>query len=257
MIDEWDLTATNLHRVSQRHYEVAVLPMAAIEAHNRHLPQGQDFRHCTHVARTASQLAWPRCESVICLPGIPYGVDCNLMAFPLTIHVSQATLDAIVRDIVASVRRHGIRKIVIVNGHGGNDFVPLIRQIQTDLDVHVFLCNWWRVGTDKYREIFDAPDDHAGEMETSVALALYPDLVEPGVAGSGQVRPFRFEALRQGWVQTSREFCRMTDHCAAGDPSKATAEKGRRYLDLACGRIADFLVELAQAKIDDVFPHVP
>jgi creatinine amidohydrolase len=257
MIDEWDLTATNLHRISRRRYEVAVLPIAAIEAHNRHLPEGQDFRHTTHVARTACQAAWPRCESVICLPAIPYGVDCNLMAFPLTIHVSQATLDAMVRDIVGSLRRHGIRKVVIVNGHGGNDFVPLIRQIQTDLDVHVFLCNWWRVGFDKYGEIFEAPDDHAGEMETSIALALYPELVEKDVAGDGAVRPFRFEALRRGWVQTSREFVRMNDHCASGDPSKATADKGRRYLDLACGRIADFLVELAQAEIDEAFPHVP
>lgn len=257
MVDEWDLTATNLHRISRRRYEVAVLPTCAIEAHNRHLPEGQDYRHTTYLARTICRSAWDRCESVICLPTIPYGVDCNLMAYPLTIHVSQATLDAMVRDVIVSLHRHGIRKVLILNGHGGNEFMPLIRQIQTELDVYVFLCNWWRVGMDKYGEIFENRDDHAGEMETSVAMALYPELIEPNVAGDGKVRPFRFEALRQGWVGTSRDFSRINDHCASGDPSKASAEKGHRYLDLVCGRIADFLVEVAGAAIDEAFPHVP
>jgi creatinine amidohydrolase len=257
MINEWDLTETNLHRLSQRRYEVAVLPIAAIEAHNRHLPEGQDLRHTTYVARRCCELAWKQCESVICLATIPYGVDCNLLAFPLTIHVSQATLDAIVRDIIASLHKHGIRKIALINGHGGNDFAALIRQIQSDLPVHVFLCNWWTVGHDRYDEIFEAPDDHAGEFETSVALALYPELVELKGASDGRARPFRFEALEKGWVRTSRDFARLNDHCAVGDPSRASAEKGRKYLDLVCERISGFLVELAQTPIDEHFPHVP
>ena len=255
MIDEWDLTATNLHRVSQRNYEVAVLPIGAIEPHNRHLPQGQDFLHSTHVARESCRIAWERCESVICLPTLPYGVDCNLMAFPMAIHVSQATLDAMVREIIESLLHHGIRKIVILNGHGGNDFTPLIRQIQCDLDVHVFLCDWWTVGRDKYDEIFDRPDDHAGQLETSVALALFPDLVEPDVAGDGKTRDFRFRALQKGWVGTSRRFDRINDHCASADPTGATPERGEAYLELVCGRIADFLAELASTPIDDSFPH--
>jgi creatinine amidohydrolase len=256
MIDEWDLTATNLRRLSERRYEVAVLPVGAVEAHNRHLPEGQDLRHTTHVARRCCEAAWKECPSVICLPTIPYGVDCNLLAFPLSIHVAQATLDAMVRDIVGSLRRHGLRKIVILNGHGGNEFMPLIRQIQNDLDVHVFLCNWWQVGQDRYRDIFDAPDDHAGEMETSVALALFPELVELDAAGDGQPRPFRFAALEAGWVRTSREFGRLNDHCGVGNPRCASAEKGHRYLDLVCSRITTFLVELARAPIDEHFPHL-
>ncbi len=254
MIDEWDLTATNLHRVSKRRYEVAVIPVGAIEPHNLHLPQGQDFRHTTAVARRCCQAAWEQCPSVLCLPTLPYGVDCNLLAYPLAITVSQATLDAMVREIIVSLRAHEIRKVVILNGHGGNEFGPLIRQIQCDTDSHVFLCNWWTVGHDRYSEIFDVPDDHAGEMETSVAMALYPDLIEPDVAGDGKSRPFRFEALREGWVRTSRDFAKLNDHCAVGDSSKATAQKGQEYLDLVCRRITDFLIELAQTPIDEHFP---
>jgi creatinine amidohydrolase len=97
--------------------------------------------------------------------------------------------------------------------------------------------------------------NHAGEFETSIAFALYPELVEPNVAGNGKTRPFRFEALEKGWVRTSRDFARLNDHCAAGDPTRASAEKGKKYLDLVCDRISDFLVELAQTPIDEYFPH--
>jgi len=255
MIEEWVLTSTNLHRLSKRQYEVAVLPIGAVEPHNRHLPEGQDFHHAAWVARRCCELAWSHCQSVICLPAIPYGVDCNLLDFPLAIHVSQTTLDEMVRDIIRSLLQHGIRKVVIVNGHGGNEFTAIIRQIQCDLDVHVFLCNWWQVGRDRYDEIFEVSDDHAGEFETSIALALYPELVEPNVAGNGKTRPFRFEALEKGWVLTSRNFARLNDHCAAGDPTRASAEKGKKYLDLVCDRISGFLVELAQTPIDEHFPH--
>lgn len=257
MIEEWDLTAANQYRLSQHEYEVAVLPTAAIEAHNLHLPEGQDFRHSRYVARQCCKMAWPRCESIICLPGIPYGVNCNLMDFPLTIHVSQQNLDAIVRDIINSLVKHGIRKIVLLNGHGGNDFMPFIRQIQCDLDVHVFQCDWWKVGADKYNDIFEEPDDHAGEFETSVALALYPELVEQERAGDGRARPFRFEALEKGWVRTSRNFAKLNDHCAVGKCGKASGEKGKMYLELVCQRISDFLVELAKAPIDGNFPMLP
>ena len=257
MPDEWDLTSTNLHRIAQRRYEVAVLGTAAMEPHNRHLPQGQDFLHTQHIVRTCCAAAWTQCESVIALPTIPYGVDCNLLDFPLAIHVSQATLDAMVREVVTSLRHHGIRKIVIINGHGGNDFGPLIRQLQCDLDVFVFCCNWWTVGHDRYDEIFTHHDDHAGQFETAVAMALYPDLVEPDVAGDGAARAFRFEALEKGWVRTSRRFVRLNDHCAVGNPADATPEMGRRYLDLVCERVSRFLVELAATPIDEHFPHVP
>lgn len=255
MINDWDLTETNLSRLSQQNLKVAVLPIGAIEPHNRHLPEGQDFLHTTYVAKQSCKIAWQTCKSIICLPTIPYGVDCNLMEFPLAIHVSQSTLDAMIRDIVSSLQKHGIRKIVIINGHGGNDFIPLIRQLQCEIDVYLFVCDWWKVGFDKYSEIFDKPDDHAGEFETSVALELYPELVEIDKAEKAIPRQFRFKALNEGWIRTSRKFSNLNNLCAVGDPANATAEKGKRYLDLVCKRISEFLIELSQAPIDALFPH--
>ena len=254
MIDEWDITSTNQRRARGRRYDVAVLPVGAVEPHNLHLPLGQDLLHTTHVARDSCRRAWERRPVVLCLPTLPFGVDCNLLAFPIAVHVSQAALDGMAREVIASCRHYGVRKFVIVNGHGGNDFAPLCRQVQCDTDVFVFVIDWWKVGRDRYDEHFSRPDDHAGQFETSVALALFPDLVEAEHAGDGRVRPFRFEALRRGWARTSRDFARLSDQCACGDPSGASADRGRRYLELTVERIAGFLAELAETPIDKDFP---
>ncbi len=235
---------------------MAVIPTAAIEPHNRHLPQGQDFLHTKYIAGEVCRNAWEKTKSVICLPGLPYGVDCNLLDFPLAIHVTQATLDALLTDIIVSLHHHHIHKIVIINGHGGNDFTPLIRQLQCEIDVYLFQSDWWKVGLDRYDEIFDKPDDHAGQFETSVALALFPELVELEKAKDGIPRPFRFEALKKGWVQTSRQFSRLNDHSAAGDPTGASAEKGWKYLEIVIERLGSFLIELASSPIDDNFPQI-
>ncbi|MCL2700343.1 MAG: creatininase family protein [Phycisphaerae bacterium] len=252
---DWDLASTNLHRLRELTYEVAVLPTGATEPHNLHLPCGQDTLAAVAVARRCVAAAWEQTRSVVLLPELPFGVDCNLLDFPMAIHVSQATLDAMIREIVTSLRHHGIRKVVIFNGHGGNNFSPLVRQLQCDLNVHLFTTNWWEVANDQYAQIFANRDDHAGEMETSVSLALTPKLVELDRASDGQAKPFRFEALQKGWFKTSRTFARLNTHCGVGDPRQATEDKGLRFLDITCKRITDFLVELAQAKIDEAFPH--
>jgi len=256
LINEWDLTKTNQFRLRKNKPEVVVIPTSAIEPHNLHLPEGQDFLHTSFVAEQVCKRAWQKCKKVICLPAIPYGVDCNLMDFPLAIHVSQNTLDAMLQDIITSLNSYGIKKFVIINGHGGNDFTPFIRQIQSDLGVHVFLSDWWKTALDRYDEIFEKKDDHSGEFETSIALALFPDLVELENAGDGLTRPFRFTALQKGWVKTSRRFANLNDHCAAGSPTDASAEKGKKYLEIVLQRLSDFLVELAESPIDEFFPHV-
>ena len=178
MINEWDLTQTNQARILKKPPTVAVIGASAIEAHNYHLPEGQDFLHTDAIVKRVTKIAWDKTKSVICLPTLPYGVDCNLMDFPLTIHVRQSTLDLMITEIVSSLNHHGIKKILLINGHGGNEFSALIRQIQSDLDVHMFWCNMYEVGKDKHKNIFDNIDDHAGELETSIALALFPELVE-------------------------------------------------------------------------------
>ncbi len=253
-ISGWDLKRATLSCLRQYRYEVAVLPVGAVEAHNLHLPEGMDVIHSEYVAQTSCEKAWRECQSVICLPAIPFGVDPNLMAFPLTVHVSQKALDVYLTETLQSLRKHGIRKAVILNGHGGNDFKPLVRQIQYDTDMHLFVCDWWKVGFDVFEELFGKGDDHAGAMETSVAMEICPEFIEPEKAGDGQIPPFRFEAIQNGWIMTSRDFSKLNDHCAVSSNVTPSPQKGRQYLTLVCSRISNFLVELAKSEIDDTFP---
>lgn len=255
MIHEWDLASTNLGRTKARGYEVAVLPMATTEPHNFHLPYGTDTIETDHIARRCCAEAAQRGARVACLPTMPYGVDCNLVGFPMVVSVSQATLDTMAREIIASLAAGGVRKFLLLNGHGGNSFTAFVRQVQCDLGVHVFLCNWYEVAGDQYSQVFSRPDSHAGEMETSMMLHIAPDLVELASAGDGKARPFRFEALEKGWVKTSRAFPKLNDHCAVGDPAAASADKGKRFVDVICNRITNFICELSNSKIDEFFPQ--
>lgn len=253
----WCLSELTLKAVRERRFEVAVLPVGACEPHGLHLPYGTDTYEVNAIAEGACAKAYGRGAGVVLLPTIPYGVNANLLSFPLTIHVRQETLNALVRDIAASLEQHGIYKLVILNGHGGNEFKGGLRDLYGQTKVWLFLVEWWRIDRKQYAAIFEEGGEHADEAETSLCLAIIPNLVHLQDADDGAVLPFRFEALEQGWAWTTRPWERLTKNSGYGDPRKATAEKGQRYLEVVTDRIADFLVALAQSPLDDWFPFTP
>lgn len=227
-------------------YEVAVLPWGATEAHNLHLPYATDTIESETVAAEAARLAWDAGAPVVVLPGVPFGVNTGQLDIRGCLNLDPSTQAAVLGDIVRSLEPHGVRKLVILNGHGGNDFKAMIRERQPH--TRLFLCalNWY-TAVDA-RGYFTTPGDHAGELETSVMMAVAPALVLPlGEAGPGAARAFRVRALREGWAWAPRAWTSVTDDTGVGDPSAATAAKGQRFLDAAARRIADFLIELAAA----------
>jgi creatinine amidohydrolase len=95
-------------------------------------------------------------------------------------------------------------------------------------------------------------------METSIGLHLFPDLMAPLTqADEGRVRASRFKALNEGWVKITRPWDKLTTNSGVGDPRGGTAEKGRRYIDAVVEKLAPFLVEFANAEMDDLFPYLP
>jgi creatinine amidohydrolase len=203
----------------------------------------------------ACKKAYEEGAKVCLLPCIPYGVDSNLMAFPMTMSLNPSTIDIIIRDLIVSLEAHGIQKLVILNGHGGNAFKQALREFYGKTKVFISLVEWFKIINDHYDDIFDHPDDHAGEMETSIALHLYPELVELDKADDGAVRESRFHAIREGWAQITRPWNLVTQNAGVGDPRQATAEKGAKALDIIIGRIGDYLLELSNAEIDETFPY--
>jgi creatinine amidohydrolase len=258
----WNLLETNYATVKQQSYEVAVLPLGATEPHNLHLPYGMDVLEGRTVGEHICRAAFERGAKVVLLPTLPYGTETNLRQFPLAMNVNPSTLYAVITDLIESLVQSGIRKVVLLNSHGGNDLKPLLRELYGKTPAHIFLCNWYQTMADDYDTIFEHPEDHAGEMETSFALAYYPHLVGRRADGSlladdGRKCGFRLEALRQGWVSITRPWHLLTANSGAAYPHAATAEKGRRMMQLVVERLSSFLVELSQTPIDERFPFQP
>lgn len=252
----WNLAETNYLRVrDDATAEVALLPFGATEPHNLHLPYGTDTFQVDVISDRACDRAHRHGARVFRLPTLPYGTETNQMAFPMAMNLNPSTIAAIVTDLVASLETHGVRKCVLLNGHGGNDLKWILRQLQGKTTVQLFLCNWYRAVADRYREIFEDAGDHAGEMETSMGLAHFPGLVFMRQADDGSMASTRFEAVNRGWVEITRPWHLLTTNSGAGNPHPATAEKGHAITDVIVERLAAFLVEVSQSPLDDRFPY--
>lgn len=247
------LAETTWKTVKETEYEIAVLPWGACEAHNYHLPYATDNIQNEHVAAEAARRAWDQGAKVIVLPNVPFGVNTGQLDIKLDINLNPSTQAAILTDVVEVLAQAGIYKFVIMNGHGGNDFRQIVRELQAQYpDMFIATMNWYQVvPKDGY---FDEDGDHADEMETSVMMHFAPDLVLPlSEAGNGAARQFKIAALRERWVWAQRAWSAVTDDTGVGNPHKSSAEKGRRYFDAVADKIASFFVELSQADITDLY----
>src|SRR3989338_1271436 len=235
--------------------QVVVLPIGSTEAHGPHVPYGSDTFHSRIIAERVCEAAWQKGAKAFVLPVLPYGVQGNTMGFPMTLGVEQSTLDTMVTEIIRSLEFQGVRKLVIVNGHGGNDFKPLLRGLYPKTKVFVCLVDWWKVGADKTKEIFSKPGEHADEMETSVGMALFGDLVHLPNAKDGSTNRSRFEAIEKGWVSIARPWHLVTKDSTHGDPRNATKRKGEEYVNIVVERLTEFVCALAQSEMNDKFPY--
>jgi creatinine amidohydrolase len=248
----WVLSEVAWSTVRHDDYDVAVLPWGATEAHNLHLPYGTDCYESEAIAQKAARKAWDRGARVIVLPVVPFGVNTQQMDIPLVVNMKPSTQAAVLADVVESLEAHRVSKLLILNGHGGNDFRQMIRELQ--MRTPLFLCtmNWWTVPG--LTHVFEDPGDHAGELETSVMMHLHPDLVLPlDEAGPGRARDWKVGAFRERWAWAPRQWTRVTDDTGVGDPAAATAAKGAGYFDALTTKLADFLVELNAMDPNDLY----
>jgi creatinine amidohydrolase len=246
------LEETNWRAVRDTAYELAVLPWGATEAHNRHLPYGTDTLETRWVAEEAARLAWEAGARVVVLPAVPFGVQTGMLDIPLCLNLNPSTQAAVLQDLAHSLSVQGIPRLLILNGHGGNHFRQMIRELQPRVDVFLCVCHWYHAVDP--RRYFEAPGDHAGELETSVMQHIAPEWVLPlSEAGAGRERRFRIEGLREGWVWAPRRWSEISSDTGVGDPGAASPEKGVRYLTAVTARLGTFLVELAAAAPEDLY----
>jgi creatinine amidohydrolase len=248
------LSEVTWRTVRETGYEIALLPWGATEAHNTHLPYGTDTIETEAIAARAGQIAWDKGARVAVLPAMPFGVQTGQLDIPFCLNLNPSTQALVLGDLVRSLDGQGVPKIVLLNGHGGNDFRQMIRELQPQVKSFLCMMNWYKLVDPK--EFFTDLGDHAGELETSVMLHVAPDLVRPlAEAGSGAARPWKLEGLRAGWAWAPRRWTAVTDDTGVGDPRAATREKGERYVAAVVDRVAAFLVELAAADPNNLYYH--
>lgn len=253
MSEPYILQETNWKSVRDTVYDLAVLPWGATEAHNYHLPFGTDCIETEYIARESARKAWEKGIRPIVLPVVPFGVNTGQLDIYMTINMNPGTQFRILEDILHSLSNHNITRLVIFNGHGGNDFKTLIRELQPKFpEIFIAQLNWYDAAP--LGEFFEEGGDHANEMETSVIMHISPDLVLPLTeAGNGNAKKPRFKARKEGWVWFPREWTKVTDDTGIGNPKKASAEKGARYIDAITDKIAVFFEELVKTAPEDLY----
>jgi creatinine amidohydrolase len=254
---EWMLAEQTHAFVRSRTWEVVVLPFGATEPHNLHMPYGTDNFQVDVLADRACEKAFRAGANVLLLPTIPFGVNTNYFQVPgsLACSLTPTTLLAILTDIADSMERQGVKKMLLLNGHGGNELKPFLRQLHHRSQIFLCLCDWYRMAIDVYPDIFERPGEHADEVETSLGLAYFPELLHPTQADAGPARPTRFEAINRGWVSITRPWHLATTNTGLGDPSAASDDKGRRLMDVLVERLSSFLIELSAAPMNEAFPY--
>ena len=236
--------------------EVAVLPVGATEQHGMHLPFGCDTYHVIRTVALAAAAANREGGRILVLPAIPYGIDTNMMAFPYTLTVLPSTLMVLIRDIIDSAAHHGMRKFLMVNGHGGNtSTLETVCREYYRKDIFIALLNDWALATDVVARVITTQTEHACEAETSDALALMPELVKMELAGPGPTRACKLPALVKYGGKFTRPWEHFTVNGGVGHPELATKEKGEAILRATVERMKEIFLELSNAEMTDTFPY--
>ncbi|MCB2185432.1 MAG: creatininase family protein [Deltaproteobacteria bacterium] len=234
--------------------DLALLPVGAIEQHGPHLPLDTDAYDAWHLAEAAARAcATPR---PLVLPLIPYGVSYHHEDFPGTIAVSPDTLSKMVYEVGLAAARHGVVKLVIVNGHGGNGPALHFAAQMINRDAKIFTCvESGETSDSDIDQLVETPNDvHAGETETSTALATRPELVDLGAARTAvprfTSRFLDFSSRRS--VTWYAHTAKLSASGVLGDPSKASVAKGERIWDLMISRLVEFVEHLKGLTLEEI-----
>ena len=234
---------------------VAVLPVGATEQHGPHLPLSVDQSIVDGVVAAALPHI-PPALPVLFLPTQQVGYSPEHKAFAGTLSLSSATLAATWIELGECVARAGVKKLLLLNAHGGQVSVMDIvaRELRVRCGLIVYSCNWWNLPLGEAGAQFSREEHrfgvHAGEIETSMLLALRPERVDMAQAqdfkSSSQDRAGIYSLLGNG--SSAKLGWAMQDYNAqgaAGNAAAATADKGRALLHAAGTQLALLLQELS------------
>ncbi|GAA2756243.1 creatininase family protein [Actinopolymorpha rutila] len=217
----------------ERGARVAVLPIGSFEQHGPFLPLVTDTLVAAAITNEVA-----RTYPVFPLPPLTISCSHEHAAWPGTVSISAATLYAVVRDIAESLRRSGISKLVVVNGHGGNYVLAnVVQEAGGTMALFPGLQDWESARAAAGLETSLDSDMHAGELETSILLYTDPEIVRPGYESADLVADDRPHLLTMGVAGYSESG-------VVGRPSLASARKGKAVLDSLVTSFGDYLALL-------------
>jgi creatinine amidohydrolase/Fe(II)-dependent formamide hydrolase-like protein/7-cyano-7-deazaguanine synthase in queuosine biosynthesis len=234
--------------------DTALLPVGAIEQHGPHLPLDTDTWDADYLSKEVAR----RCSDPrpLVLPPIAYGVSYHHADFPGTLSISPETLSRMVYEIGVSAARHGIVKLIIINGHGGNGPTLQYAAQMINRDTHIFTCvDSGDTSDADIATLTETPNDvHAGEVETSTSLATRPELVNMSLAKkavprfSNQYLDFSSRHSIEWYAHTGK----LSKSGVLGDPTKATRKKGEKYWQVMIDHLVRFIEEIKGMSLAEI-----
>jgi creatinine amidohydrolase len=231
--------------------EVAVLPVGSTEQHGPALAVGMDHLAAEAVARTLDR------PDAAVLPTLPVGVSEHHRQFHGTLYVADDTFEAFVRETLASAAEHGVRKAVVVNGHGGNTgaLKRAAMGLRADREAFVAPYNWWQGLDGLADELFDEDGGHADALETSVLWHLDPDLVDPDALEDAEAGASESWGKVVEGADVGFDAADFTESGVAGRPTQADPEKGERAFERSAATLDALVDWLVERDPDDLWPR--
>ena len=237
-----DLKAHELHDLAKRD-AVVILPVGSTEQHGPHLPVQVDALLATEVSLAAARLLSEEGEPVVVVPTVWVGLAEHHMSFGGTITLDFPTFHAVLRCVCSSILRHGFRRLLLLNGHGGNvaAMTVIVGELKRELEADIATATYWTLpkAAASFAEILDVQRNvrHAGEAETSMLLHLKPELVNLEAAAA--IDPPLEGLGAQDGIYRWRPIADFTESGVIGAPNAASAEKGVKLLAAAASSLAD------------------
>lgn len=243
---EWQRLKAPQLRAHAESGAVVIVPVAAIEQHGPHLPTMVDTRLGHEVAVRAARKATAAGTTTLVTPVLWGGISEHHMAFGATLTVSPATFQAILRDVANSLIRHGFTRILISNSHGGNQraMQHAAETLAMEGNATVVAATYANEAAAAIGELLEDQDGvrHAEEAETSMMLALEPDLVDASALDT-LATPTDRAFLSAGKASFRwRPFSHVTANGVVGNPTRARADKGEALLEAASDGIAALIL---------------
>jgi creatinine amidohydrolase len=246
-------TSPQVHALPMNELGV-IAPLGSFEQHGSHLPLTTDSDIVSAIAE-AVERALP--EKVLLLPCLWIGHSTHHMHFAGTLDIPQMHYIGIIQDLCRSILAMGATRVLLLNGHGGND-VPVraaLREVKTELQgrqgVHVLYAAYWMLAAASIRQVRESElggIGHACEMETSLMLHLCPERVHMELArrdGPKHASPYRKADMQYAKpVYSVNEFHEISASGVVGHPDLATAEKGERFFEAIVGDVTAFVEDL-------------